>query len=172
MKVLSQRAKQKVLVYFEAAAEVSEKATCLRAHCGTVIVKGGKVIGEGYNSPPLDNESSRTCELELIKSPKPKYDRTCCVHAEWRAILNAAKSHPEKINGSSLYFMRTNNGEMTKAGNPYCTVCSRLAMESGIKEFVLWHEQGITVYPVAEYDRLSYEFHKQVMNKNTSLEQG
>ena len=49
----------------------------------------------------------------------------------------------------------------SKAGKPYCTVCSRLAIDSGIVEFVLWHESGITAYPTDEYNDLSYDFFEE-----------
>jgi deoxycytidylate deaminase len=46
---------RKIEPYFKAAAEVAAQATCLRANCGSVIVKDGKIIGEGFNSPALGN---------------------------------------------------------------------------------------------------------------------
>jgi hypothetical protein len=68
--------------------------------------------------------------------------------------------HGDQLNGASLYFMRIDNdGNFTNAGEPYCTVCSRLSMESGLKEFALWNDNGADIYPVAEYDRISYQFY-------------
>src|SRR3989344_7142318 len=84
------------------AAEMAKKALCLRAKCGTVIVKDNEIIGKGYNAPPLDKEENRTCDKEYGVG-KPKYDRTCCIHAEWRAILDASKTNPDKLIGSKLY---------------------------------------------------------------------
>lgn len=140
------------------AAKVAEKALCLKAKCGTVIVKYGKVIGQGYNAPPLDNLACRRC-LEPDFAGKPKYDRTCCMHAEWRAILNAVKNHPNEIQGSTLYFTRADEaGNILKSGEPFCTVCSRFALDSGVAEFALWNDAGICSYPTDEYNRLSYEY--------------
>jgi len=140
------------------AGKVAERATCLKAKCGTVIVKDGIIIGEGYNAPPLDKEENRMCD-KTFGPGKPKYDKTCCMHAEWRAILDALKKHPQKIKGSKLYFTRVNEkGEIKKSGQPYCTVCSRFALDAGIEKFLLWHEEGICEYPTDEYNRLSYEY--------------
>jgi len=50
---------------------------------------------------------------------------------------------------------------MLKSGKPYCTVCSRLALDNGIKEFVLWHTDGIKGYDTKEYNKLSYDFNKE-----------
>jgi deoxycytidylate deaminase len=92
--------------FFELAAAAAGRATCERARCGSVIVKDGVVIGEGYNSPPLDDESRRTCGETWDYELKPKYDLTCCMHAEWRAVMDARTRNVDKIGGSVLYFMR------------------------------------------------------------------
>jgi len=141
------------------AASVAEHALCLRSKCGSVIVKDGEIIGEGYNAPPLDNLEFLTCLDEYKLPQKFKYDRTCCVHAEERAIMDALKKNSEKLNGSRLYFIRLDkDGAKKKAGKPCCTVCSRLALDAGIYEFVLWHAEGICVYNMDEYNRISYQY--------------
>lgn len=145
--------------YFEEARKVAAHATCNRAHCGAVIVTyDGEIIGRGYNAPPLGDESQRQCDSILNKTIKQSNDKTCCVHAEWSAIIDALKHHGTKIEGSTLYFMRVNDkNERTEAGDPYCTVCSRLAMESGIKTFGLWNK-GPEMFEVSDYNKKSYEF--------------
>src|SRR5205814_1979498 len=126
--------------FFEAAASVARDATCNRAKCGTVIVQHGEIIGQGYNGPALGDEANRRCDDEYDLSVKPKYDKTCSIHAEWRAILDACKHNADKIGGSVLYFMRVDNkGNFTDAGDPFCTTCSRLTLESGVGQFALWN---------------------------------
>jgi deoxycytidylate deaminase len=145
--------------YFTAAAEVAQRATCHNGHCGTVIVWCGEIIGEGYNGPAFNDEANRTCDTVYDLSVKPKFDKTCCTHAEWRAILDACKRNPDKIDGSVLYFMRVNDaGEFTDAGDPYCTTCSRLTLESGIGEFALWNRGGADIYDASEYNQKSYDY--------------
>ena len=149
---------QKIKTYFDQAAKIATNATCLRAKCGSIIVRDNLVIGQGYNSPALDDENQRCCNTEFDASVKPKYDKTCCIHAEWRAILNACKTNPDKIIGSTLYFMRIDeNGNFTDAGEPFCTVCSRLALESGVKYFALYNNDGADIYSTDEYNKKSYE---------------
>lgn len=122
-------------------------------------MRGDAVVGRGYNAPPKDDATLKTCLVEYELPQRLKYDRTCCVHAEWRAIMDALKTNPDKIEGARLYFMRVDGkGEKKMAGRPYCTVCSRLALDSGISEFVLWHEEGIRAYDTREYHRLSAEY--------------
>lgn len=146
---------------FNEAAKVAMKATCLKARCGAIVVsEEGQVIGYGYNAPPLEDEEQRQCSNSYPNSSKPKSDRTCCVHAEWNAILEALKANPSKVKGSTLYFMRIDeNGNFTEAGEPYCTVCSRLALQSGIKVFGLWND-GPEMWDTKEYNTKSYEFHE------------
>lgn len=147
--------------YFKEAGIEAEKALCLRAKCGSIIVLDNKVIGRGFNAPVNNDLNQRKCNLDLIDSKKPKSDRTCCLHAEWRAIIDAIKNIKD-ITGSTLYFTRVDEeGDILKSGEPYCTVCSRLALDNGIKYFALWHDDGIKLYDTKEYNDLSYEFHKQ-----------
>jgi len=147
---------QEAMRWMEEAANVAQKALCLRAKCGTVIVKDGEIIGEGYNAPPLDDFKNSLC-LEN-RAEKGKHDRTCCMHAEWRAILDGTKRNPEKMKGSKLFFTRVNEeGKILKSGQPYCSVCSRLALDAGVAEFILGHEAGICSYNTREYNCLSFQ---------------
>lgn len=158
MEYLTGQQEKEAIQWIDEAAKVAEKALCLQAKCGTVIVKDGEIIGEGYNAPPLDKEENRTCNKEFGPG-KPQFDRTCCMHAEWRAIMDALKRNSEKVRGSKLYFTRVDGGgNIKRSGKPYCTVCSRMVLDAGIEKFVLWHEEGIREYPTDEYDRLSYEY--------------
>lgn len=140
------------------AANIAKEATCLRAKCGSVIINDSVVIGKGCNSPALDHEDQRLCEAEMDTTIKPKYDKTCCIHAEWRAVLDACKTNVDRLAGATLYFMRIDeDGKFTDAGDPFCTVCSRLTMEAGIKEFALFNDGGADIYPLDEYNKKSYE---------------
>lgn len=145
--------------WMDKAGKIAERALCLRARCGSVIVREDVCIGMGYNAPPLDDDTHKKCLDEYDFSGKPKYDHTCCMHAEWRAILDALQNHPDKIKGSRLYFTRVDEkGNILRSGKPFCTVCSRLALDTGIAEFVLWHEEGICVYDTVTYNTLSYRY--------------
>ncbi|MFZ2521984.1 MAG: hypothetical protein WAX44_02075 [Minisyncoccia bacterium] len=161
MKYLSGEQEKIAKNWMVEASEIAKGALCLKAKCGTVIVNNGEIIGKGYNAPPLDDIQNRTCLDEHQSFKKPNYDRTCCMHAEWRAIIDGLKNNQEKMSGSSLYFSRVGeDGKIKKSGQPYCTVCSRFALDVGIKYFLLWQEEGIAEYETDEYNRLSYEFHR------------
>ncbi|MCA9477838.1 MAG: hypothetical protein KC535_01690 [Nanoarchaeota archaeon] len=145
--------------FLESSVQAAKKATCQRSKCGSVIVKDGEVIGEGWNTPPGEVESQRRCHLKKSSYDLKVTDKTCCVHAEQRAIMDALRRHPEKINGARLYFVRLGaNDEKTRSGKPYCTICSKMALDVGLSEFVLWREEGFCVFDTQEYNDLSYEY--------------
>lgn len=145
--------------YFELAATEARKALCKRGKGGAVIVKAGKVIGCGYNAPPQNDSALAKCHLDQRTSRKPKSDRTCCIHAEWRALTDALlRQH--NLEGADLYFAGVDDaGNMRHSGMPYCTVCSRLALDLGVSRFGLWHKEGIVMYDTKTYNNLSYEYH-------------
>lgn len=147
--------------YFKEAAQLANHSMCSRGRGGSVVVLDDEIIGKGYNAPPNDNPENKMCHTDYRTSIKPKSDRTCCVHAEWRAIVDAIKNKKD-ISGSSIYYVSVDeNGNMLKAGKPYCTVCSRLALDVGIKYFGLWQEEGIKLFDAKEYNKLSYDFHRE-----------
>jgi deoxycytidylate deaminase len=151
---------QGALVLLERTAQVARQAECLRARCGCVIVdKDGVEIGSGFNGPPGGLVSQRRCERKNELGVGFKSDRTCCTHAEQRAIIDALRRNPARVPGGRLYFCRVDQDGLVKpSGSPYCTICSKAALEVGLAEFVLWHREGICVYPTEEYNDLSYSY--------------
>ncbi|MEK6915426.1 MAG: hypothetical protein AABW89_02700 [Nanoarchaeota archaeon] len=145
--------------FINGAVIVALNSTCERAKCGSIIVKDGEIIGRGFNSPPNNLKSQRRCKNDKKDYNKKVTDKTCCVHAEQRAIIDALKKNPSKIEGSKLYFIRLDkNNNKTFAGNPYCTICSKMALDVGISEFVLFHEDGMKEYNSEDYNSLSYGY--------------
>lgn len=145
--------------YLNEAKQVAKFATCLKSKCGSVIVKNLEIIGMGFNSPPVSLESQRRCLVDKRSYHEKVGDKSCCVHAEQRAINDALRRNEWKIKDSDLYFIRLNlNDEMIFSGKPYCTHCSKNALDVGIKNFILWHKEGITIYDTCEYNDLSYRY--------------
>ena len=145
--------------YLNAAAQIAKSATCNRHKCGSVIVSNGRIIGKGMNSPPANKEDQRRCSIQKESYDKRVTDKTCCMHAEQRAIMDALKRNPEELPGSTIYFIRlAEDGRIAKSGKPYCTICSKMSLDVGITEFVLWHDDGICVYDTEEYNTLSYQY--------------
>ena len=159
MRYLSGTEEKKAFEYMAKAVEVAQNASCERSKCGAVIVRLDELIGSGFNSPPQDFEEQRRCAYSKDSYHKKVTDKTCCIHAEQRAIMDTLRNNPDKLNGSRLYFIRLdNNGTPLKAKEPYCTICSKMALDVGISEFVLWDDKGICVYDTKEYNLLSFQF--------------
>ncbi len=124
-----------------------------------MVVKDGKVIGAGYNAPPLDDVKQRRCQDKINKYAKNPTDKTCCIHAEQRAILDALEKHSADLTGADLYYVSVNEaGELQFAGKPYCTHCSKLALDTGIARFGLWHRGGPKLYDTKTYNDLSFSY--------------
>jgi deoxycytidylate deaminase len=155
MRLLSGKERGDALAFMQKAAEIAKGSCCMRSKCGSIIVKDGRIIGSGFNSPP-GNKCLKSC----IKDSLPrdfKSDRTCCVHAEQRAMVDALRRNPKTIQGSRIYFIRLDEkGNMEPAGKPYCTICSKMALDVGISEFALMHKEGICVYDTENYNDASF----------------
>ena len=91
MKFISGKEESNAKIYFNKAIKKALKSTCLRAKCGSIIIKDGKIIGKGFNSPPKNLESQRKCLQNKGKVNKKITDKTCCIHAEQRSIIDALK---------------------------------------------------------------------------------
>ncbi len=142
--------------FFREAMKECDNSFCHSSQSGCVIVNNGLIIGRGTNSPPGNVKLVR-CEKDDLPQ-NFRSDKTCCIHAEQLAILDALSLGKNILRGSTLYYIRKKLGEKVLAGKPYCTICSKLALDVGVKEFVLWHENGITAYPTREYNELSFAY--------------
>lgn len=157
MRYLSKPEEKEIFHFFEMAAEEAKKSCCLRSHCGAVLVKNGEIIGVGYNSPPLDKKPEKCIKDDL--NPEFKSDKTCCIHAEDRALRAGLKKDPEKVIGSRMYFIRLDGeGKMKRSNSPYCTMCSKMALDEGVAEWALWQDNGVAVYDAEEYNSISFNY--------------
>jgi deoxycytidylate deaminase len=151
-----------IILWLNKAKEIAQRATCMRAKCGAVIVKDSVIIGKGFNSPPGENESERRCNIEKNKYHVKVTDKTCCMHAEQRAVMDALAHYPGHIKGSRLFFvgllpsgeLRTDHGEIRL----YCTICTKMMRDVGIEEFILMSKDGCVLFSAPEYITYSYEY--------------
>jgi len=154
---------EQLIEIFEWVRREALQSTCLRARCGTVILRPGygtvqeRIIGAGYNSPA--GKEPERCSRKHEIDPSFKSDRTCCVHAEQRAIMDALRTNPDYLSKSILYFGRVDDqGNLKTSGKPYCTICSKMALDVGIGSWVLSHDTGFREYPSQFYNDLSFQY--------------
>lgn len=156
VRVLVGEEKSRAEDFFHEALKECEKSFCLSSQSGCVIVNNNLIIGRGTNSPPGHVKIEKCLKDDLPENFRS--DKTCCIHAEQRAILDALQMGPKIVAGSTLYYIRKKFGEKVFAGKPFCTICSKLALDVGVSEFVLWHENAITAYDAREYNELSFAY--------------
>jgi len=164
--ITDEQEKRQAENFIEKAKEEAHKATCDRAKCGAIIVSStGDILSRGFNSPPGESEEERRCSLDKRSYDFKVTDKTCCMHAEQRAIISALRTHPNKLNGAKLYFARFRsdgtqqlNGDMDAKHQLYCTLCTKLMYDVGIAEFILPHVKGIGVYTRDEFLKRSYDY--------------
>lgn len=95
---------------------VSERATCLRARHGALLVKNNKIIASGYNGSPSGMPQCNEVGCMLVSS---RCIRT--IHAEQNALLQAG----EEAKGSKLYCTGLS-----------CPVCIKLLLQAGVTEII------------------------------------
>lgn len=146
---------EEIKKYMNLAAEEALKSNCTKSKRGVVIVKDNRVIGRGYNKATF-LQTCNPCVRENI-TDKTKVELCSAIHAEQMAILDALKKE-HNLEGSRMYHNKVKNNKVEPVGAPCCTVCSRLVLESGISEFVLWHEEGYAIYDAKEFNEISFQY--------------
>lgn len=102
--------------YLRMAKTWSALSHCTRKKVGSLIVKDGMIISDGYNGTPSGFDNN--CEDENGKT------HWYVLHAEANAILKVAKS-THNCEGATLYITLSP-----------CKDCSKLIVQSGIKRVV------------------------------------
>ena len=138
--------------YMEIAAMEAEKSTCTKSKRGVLIVKNNTIVSTGHNKPTIEGLCN-PCVRENIHD-NSKYELCSAIHAEQMALISGL--YPNFIN-ARMYHIKVKNGEMRVSRKPSCSICSRMILESGISEIVLWQKEGYVVYNPTEFNLMSFE---------------
>ena len=109
------------------AREVSTRSTCLRRHCGAVVVKDRRMLATGYNGTP---RGLRHCEevgcLREQRGIASGSNHELCrgIHAEQNAVVQAAL-YGVAIDGATVY-----------STHQPCVLCAKILINAGIQEIV------------------------------------
>jgi deoxycytidylate deaminase len=106
--------------FLSVARYLAKKSDSRQRH-GAVIVKGGSVIGTGYNK---DRNNPDVVSPEHIKTH-------CSVHAEIEAIRDAGWN----VKGAVLYVARVNSQGKDRYSKP-CDRCMTVIEETQIKKVI------------------------------------
>ncbi len=102
--------------YLRMAAIWAENSYCARRQVGCLVVKGQRIISDGYNGTPSGFEN--VCEDE------GGVTKPYVLHAEANAITKLARSH-NNSDGATIYI----------TSSP-CIECAKLIIQAGIKRVV------------------------------------
>ena len=147
--VLGAREVFKANIYMELSNTISKLSKDPNTKVGAVIVKGGKILGIGYNGAPkhFPDEKVPTSHSEKLSLDKNTY----MIHAEINAILNSNGN----LADSSIFITHCP-----------CYECAKVISQAGIstvvyqqeykKEFTeisnyIFKECGIKCYQLQEY---------------------
>ena len=109
------------------ARQVSERSTCLRRHCGAVLVKDRRMLATGYNGTPrgLRHCEEAGCLREKMGIASGVNHELCRgIHAEQNAIIQAALPGLA-IDGSPIY-----------TTHQPCVLCAKMLINAGVSEIV------------------------------------
>lgn len=112
--------------FLSVARYFATKSNARNTH-GAVIVKGGRVVGTGYN---------RNRNHPMIVSPE-HIKTNCSIHAEESAIRDAGYD----VKNAVIYVARVSKNGEDRDSKP-CPRCSNLINESGIKRIVYTMQAG------------------------------
>jgi len=112
--------------YLSVARYLATKSEARNTH-GAIVVKGGRVMGTGFNK---NRNHPAIVSPEHIKTD-------CSYHAEEVAIREAGE---DNIRGAVIYVARVKNGH-DRESRP-CPKCSALIKKVGIKRVVFTTEAG------------------------------
>jgi dCMP deaminase len=109
------------------AREVATRSTCLRRHCGAVVVKDRRILATGYNGTP---RSLRHCEevgcLREQRGVASGSNHELCrgIHAEQNAVVQAAL-YGVAIDGAVIY-----------STHQPCVLCAKILINAGVVDIV------------------------------------
>jgi len=125
--------------FMEIACVVSLRGNCIKRKVAAVIVLDKRIISTGYNGTPrgIKNCNEGGCPRcnHFVQSGQGLFDCVCS-HAEENAIVQAAY-HGVSIKGSTIY----------TTYSP-CLICTKMIINSGIKEVVYIQSYAIDKVPL------------------------
>lgn len=143
--------------YLNIAQQVAQRATCMSAHFGCIIVKDDQIISTGYNGAPRKTkdcyEIGFCLRRKLGVKSGTQYEMCRSVHAEQNAIVNAARAGVSLL-GSNMYLFGKRIWEgADELLNAYpCFICKKMILNAGVSKIISNDEDGKLVeYDVEEW---------------------
>lgn len=121
------------------AKQVAQRATCLRAKHGAIIVRDDQIIATGYVGAPRgckDSLEHGFCLRTKLGIPHGhRYELCRSVHAEMNAIINAARAGVSLLGGDMyIYSERLPDHKLLDALP--CFICKKMIINAGLKRVI------------------------------------
>lgn len=113
--------------FIKIAMLVSERATCVRHHMGSILVKDKRILSTGYNGAAANVKDCLElgCLRNKLKIPSGTRHEICrAIHAEQNAIIQAG-----------LHGVSTKGATMYSTHSP-CILCAKMIVNAGIKRVI------------------------------------
>jgi dCMP deaminase len=126
--------------FYDIMMRVKEQSTCKTRKVGCIIALDGRIVSEGWNSPPFGSDTSLCkrdkCNGGSVVVSGNNMETVLCVHAEVNAIGTCARFGIQLggMHKSVIYTPETP-----------CSECAKLIITAGIKEVVFESEYN-TIY--------------------------
>jgi len=113
--------------FMNIAQMVATRATCLRRHVGSVLVRDNHILASGYNGAPagLSHCLEVGCLRQQHDIPSGQRHELCRgLHAEQNALIQAA------VNGVAI------KGATIYVTHQPCVLCAKMIINAGIRRVV------------------------------------
>lgn len=122
--------------YIDVAKRISDDSTCLKARCGSVLVKDGIIISTGCNGASRKEESCKdcgACAREGYKVDRTNYVGCKAIHAEINCLSNLLITGCNSVVGTEIYayYKRMNNDKVEHVGP--CEGCMKFLKNVGVQ---------------------------------------
>jgi dCMP deaminase len=131
------------------ANDIAHRSNCVRRHVGAIIIRKGEVIATGWNGVSESHGDCREAGCPRCISGGDTgtgYDECICIHAEQRAIADAARRGASTADTVLYVNLRP------------CLQCLAIAKASGVREIFYGEEWTLPENVEKVYHALSDEF--------------
>ncbi|MEW6407485.1 MAG: dCMP deaminase family protein [Patescibacteria group bacterium] len=151
---MSQRP-SKIDYYMGIAKQVAQRATCLRAKHGAIIVRDDQIIATGYVGAPRgckDSLEHGFCLRTKLGIPHGhRYELCRSVHAEMNAIINAARAGVSLLAGDMYIYSERLPDHKILDALP-CFICKKMIINAGLNRVIGITKSGKPkIYNVADW---------------------
>ena len=123
------------------AAAVSEaQKSIMQFRVGAVIIRGGKVIGRGYNT----HRSRARIMRQVLHQPA-----LASMHAEVAAVLSC-----NRLRGSTILVARVSHGDVALGNAKPCVHCLKILAKSGVRR-IIYTTGGTPSAPILRVEKTS-----------------